>query len=208
MIDEKALKKIHDLEREHRGANLDIRARQQWIDWMSAYEWSVMGVLKFRDLGGSKWKERKATGEKAQQTLKFYWKKIDKIYFGSRAERRNEHIRRSIVLHKGAYQDNTHYHFLAYHPYYSAESLSQTLKEVWEQKVFNGEYKGKFEPVKNTTALLKYMTHEWKVLEQDTFEVFELNLEEKHRFGYHNSVANRNDIRNRRQKIHSLTDSR
>lgn len=200
--------KIREIAEEWKNAKLEVRARKQWVDWMCAYDWSVMGVLKYRDLSNNKWKEQKASGESAQQALRHYWKKIDEIFFGSRARRHNERLMRSVVKHLGVGRRNTHYHFVAYHPYYSAESLSETLQEVWERTIFHSDNSGRFEPVKNTTALLNYMTGEWNLLEQDTFEVFELNLDDKHRFGYHNSESNRNDIRNRRQKVGRLTDSR
>jgi DNA repair protein RadC len=115
---------------------------------------------------------------------------------------------RSVVLHKGVYNNNLHYHFVAYHPYYSAISLSQTLQEVWERKVVESDNRGRFEPVDNTEAVVRYMTHEWGFLEKDTFSVLELNLTNNNIWGRTNSASNMDDIRKRRLKIHSITDSR
>jgi len=197
--------KIREIRQERKEAKLDIRAKWQWIDWMCAYDWNVMGTLKFRDLSKDKWNEHKVSEDKAQQTLNYYWHKIDRLFYGGRAERHNERMMRSVVLHKGVYKNNLHYHFVAYHPYYSASSLSQTLQEVWERKVVESDSRGRFEPVESTEAVVRYMTHEWGLLEQDSFSVFELNLTNNHIWGRTNSASNMDDIRNRRLKIHSLT---
>ena len=209
MTNEKTLKeRREELQEEWKNAKLDLRAREAWIEWMRLYDWSVVGTLKFRDISNNKWAEYKVSDTKAQQTLNYYWNKIDGIFYGGRAEKHNERVLRSVVLQRGAYQNNIHYHFIAYHPYYTARELSQTLKEVWDRHIVESESSGKFEPVNTEFGWIGYMTHEWKILEQDTFEVFQTHLDTKHIFGYHNSESNKNDIRKRRLKIHSLTDSR
>ncbi|MDP6587457.1 MAG: hypothetical protein QF535_22610 [Anaerolineales bacterium] len=201
--------KIREIQQARRAAKVDIRAKWQWIDWMCAYDWSVMGCLKFRhmDLGiwNDKWKEQQPSESKSEQTLNYYWHKIDRIFYGGRAERHNERMMRSVVLHKGVSNNNLHYHFVAYHPYYSALSLCQTLQEVWERKVIESNSRGRFEPVESTEAVLRYMTHEWGLLEQDTFSVLNLNLTNSNIWGKTNSESNMDDIRKRRLKIHSLT---
>ena len=159
--------------------NNDKKCRTALANWVAKYEWDVVGTLKIRD----SFSENDALKE-----VRRYFNKVDRVFYGNKAYRKNVRVQRFVFLQRGAYGDNAHFHFVAKTPTNtnSAKEFCRLLKNIWERKIYISSSKGRFVVAQNKAAISNYLTHEYELMGNDTIEVFTTHTNNKHYIGTQN----------------------
>lgn len=134
----------------------------QLENWLSTYDWTAFGTLKFTD--GFCITEKNAT-----DTIMRFFNSLDKIYLGSNLIAKNYRIGRVVFAHKGTSGQNLHYHFLALPP--ACPSLfCETAKCLWaELSTFTMGYEHQhIEIIQSVSRAASYCLHEYPHLNSDT----------------------------------------
>lgn len=147
-----------------------LKGRDELAKWLEAHAWDVVGTLDFR---------YNMTERSAKKALTYYWNKVDRTFFGNNVYRKGERIQRFVFYQTGTYGLNPHFHFVANSPQRNAEQFALLLQKLWRCGVAESGSRGRFEAVTNKTANARYLTHEYWLLGNDTFEVFSSYLDKR-----------------------------
>jgi hypothetical protein len=130
-------------------------------DWVVGEGYNIFCTLKFKN--GYDIYERQA-----DRIVQLFLQKVDKIYFGNMASKRNMRCPRFVFMHKGKSGQNTHYHIVMQA---SGDSLIflQILRKTWAGYFEADGRTSGFELARNTEATGTYCTHEWAKLGDRTF---------------------------------------
>ena len=80
--------------------------QQALAEWLAAQNFTVFGTLKFTD-------GFDIYDKLAEKLVRRYFNTLDRTYYGNAVANNNVRHSRAVFLHKGASQENIHYHFLA-----------------------------------------------------------------------------------------------
>ena len=89
-------------------------------------DWDVFGTLKFVD-------GRTIGKDTSHKLLRSYWNRMDRVFFGHAAERKNIRVPRWCFAHEGSDAENFHIHFLLKSPIKDTEHTCAVLNAVWAQ---------------------------------------------------------------------------
>ena len=132
--------------------------QQALVDWLAEQNFTVFGTLKFND-------GYEIYDTLAEKLVRRYFNTLDKLYFGNEGISNNVRHERAVFLHKGASQENTHYHFLA-KPNTDAALFCRLARKQWAKLDTHtmGYLNTQIELVRNNDAAANYMLHEYKSL--------------------------------------------
>ena len=122
-------------------------------------DWNVFGTLKFVD-------GRTIGSVTANKLLRSYWNRIDRVFFGHAADRRNVRVPRWCFAHEGSDQENFHIHFLLKSPIANTEQTCCLLNAVWAQHhpQTGPMAKNWIMPMNNRASAVNYVTREyWRI---------------------------------------------
>lgn len=124
-------------------------------DWLNQVEWQVFGTLKFSD--GSIISE-----QQAERSVKIFFNKLDRLYFGSNLVKSGQRIERVTFRHLGTSGENLHYHFIA-NPLGNVAKFCENAKQIWgsldHSTLSQGETR--VEPIGASTRAATYGLHEY-----------------------------------------------
>ena len=135
---------------------LDRSAQYQALaEWLNQREWRIFGTLKFAD--GSLIPE-----QQAERSLKIFFNKLDRLYFGSNLVRSGQRIERITFRHLGTSGENLHYHFIA-NPPGNVAKFCDNAKHIWGNLDYSTLSQGetRVEPIGTSTRAATYGLHEY-----------------------------------------------
>ena len=135
------------------------RERLELMAYLLEQDWNVFGTLKFVD-------GRTIGSVTANKLLRSYWNRIDRVFFGHAADRRNVRVPRWCFAHEGSDQENFHIHFLLKSPIANTEQTCAVLNAVWAQHhpQTGPMAKNWIMPVNNRASAVNYVTREyWRI---------------------------------------------
>ena len=135
------------------------RERRELMAYLLEQDWNVFGTLKFVD-------GRTIGSVTANKLLRSYWNRIDRVFFGHAADRRNVRVPRWCFAHEGSDQENFHIHFLLKSPIANTEQTCCLLNAVWAQHhpQTGPMAKNWIMPVNNRASAVNYVTREyWRI---------------------------------------------
>ena len=135
------------------------RERRELNEYLLEQDWDVFGTLKFVD-------GRTIGSVTANKLLRSYWNRIDRVFFGHAADRRNVRVPRWCFAHEGSDQENFHIHFLLKSPIANTEQTCAVLNAVWAQHhpQTGPMAKNWIMPVNNRASAVNYVTREyWRI---------------------------------------------
>jgi len=135
------------------------RERRELMAYLLEQDWNVFGTLKFVD-------GRTIGSVTANKLLRSYWNRIDRVFFGHAADRRNVRVPRWCFAHEGSDQENFHIHFLLKSPIANTEQTCAVLNAVWAQHhpQTGPMAKNWIMPVNNRASAVNYVTREyWRI---------------------------------------------
>lgn len=136
--------------------------QQALADWLAEQNFTVFGTLKFTD-------GFEIYDKLAEKLVRRYFSALDRAYYGNAVTNCNVRHSRAVFLHKGASQENIHYHFLA-KPNTDAVLFCNLARKLWAgldtHKI--GYFDTQIGLVRNNDAAAKYMVHEYKKLGSST----------------------------------------
>ncbi len=132
------------------------RERRELNEYLLEQDWDVFGTLKFVD-------GRTIGSVTANKLLRSYWNKIDRVFFGHAAERKNVRVPRWCFAHEGTDSENFHIHFLLKSPIADVERACCALNAVWAQhhKQTGSMSKNWIMPVIDRWEVANYATREY-----------------------------------------------
>lgn len=146
--------------------------RVQYERWILNQDWDVFGTLKFQPC-------HQAAGHKPSTTIWRYWNKLDRIFFGTAAEK-GYRISRWCFSHEGSQNDNYHLHFVAKAPI-ETNLFCTVCNAIWTKLDVStaGINKNWITPVLQRERVAHYLTKEvWKLGSQ-SFDPFLSSASEK-----------------------------
>jgi len=102
------------------------REQRELNEHLLVQDWDVFGTLKFVD-------GRTIGSVTALKLLRSYWNRMDRVFFGHAAERKNIRLPRWCFAHEGSDAENFHIHFLLKSPLTDTEQACCVLNSVWAQ---------------------------------------------------------------------------
>ena len=135
------------------------RERRELMEYLLEQDWDLFGTLKFVD-------GRTIGSVTANKLLRSYWNRIDRVFFGHAADRRNVRVPRWCFAHEGSDQENFHIHFLLKSPIANTEQTCAVLNAVWAQHhpQTGPMAKNWIMPVNNRASAVNYVTREyWRI---------------------------------------------
>ena len=132
------------------------------VDWLAEQNFTVFGTLKFTD--GYNIHDRLA-----EKLVRRYFNALDRAYYGNAVTNSNARHSRAVFLHKGASQENTHYHFLAT-PNADAVLFCNLARKLWAGLDTHtmGYLDTQIKLVQHNEGSANYMLHEYKHLGANT----------------------------------------
>ncbi|EDM72521.1 hypothetical protein RAZWK3B_09726 [Roseobacter sp. AzwK-3b] len=132
------------------------RERLELMAYLLEQDWNVFGTLKFVD-------GRTIGSVTANKLLRSYWNRIDRVFFGHAADRRNIRVPRWCFAHEGTDTENFHVHFLLKSPIADVEYACCVLNAVWTQhhQQTGPIAKNWIMPVKIRRDAVNYVTREY-----------------------------------------------
>jgi len=139
-----------------------MQEQQALADWLAKQHFTVFGTLKFTD-------GFEIYDKLAEKLVLRYFSALDRAYYGSAVKNSNVGHSRAVFLHKGASQENIHYHFLA-KPNTDALLFCKLARKQWAGLgTRTMEYLDtQIGLVRNNDAAANYMVHEYKQLGPNT----------------------------------------
>lgn len=140
------------------------RERRELKQHLLAEPWNIFGTLKFvngRTIGHNT----------ADLLLRSYWNKIDRMFFGRAAERKNLRVPRWCFAHEGSDAENFHVHFALLSPLADIEHVCAVLDCVWTQHhpQTAAVEKNWIMPVVSRSAVANYLTREYWRMGSETW---------------------------------------
>jgi hypothetical protein len=135
------------------------REQRELKQHLLAQPWNVFGTLKFvngRTIGHNT----------ADLLLRSYWNRIDRVFFGRAAERKNMRVPRWCFAHEGSDSENFHVHFALLSPLADVAHVCAVLNATWTQHHSQtaGVDKNWIMPVQSRSSVVNYLTREyWRV---------------------------------------------
>ena len=138
------------------------QGQQALVDWLVEQNFTVFGTLKFTD-------GFEIHHKLAEKLVRKYFTALDRAYYGSAVTNSNIGHNRAVFLHKGASQQNIHYHFLA-KPNTDAALFCKLARKQWAGLDTHtmGFLDTQIELVRDNDAAANYMLHEYKNLGANT----------------------------------------
>jgi hypothetical protein len=132
-----------------------------WADEIAKGSFDITGTLKF--ING-----RKVAKEKAEQLLKAYWHRVDKMFFGSHTSAHGIGVERWCFIEFGECGKNLHLHFVAKSPC-PPELFCCVLNALWT--TFNADtaplHKNWITPIQDHRRTADYVTKDTRHLRSD-----------------------------------------
>lgn len=141
---------------------MDRRKEQQAVrNWVVAEGYEIFCTLKFKN--GYDIDEIHA-----ERVVQLFLQRIDRTYWGNRANTQNLRCPRFVFKQRGISRQNTHFHIVI-ETQGDAFAFIQVLSSTWarfNEACPNTSY---FQKARSTEATGTYCTHEWAQLGSETF---------------------------------------
>ena len=107
----------------------------------------------------------------ADLLLRSYWNRIDRVFFGSAAERKNMRVPRWCFAHEGSDSENFHVHFALLSPLADVAHVCAVLNAAWTQHhpQTAAVDKNWIMPVQSRSRVANYLTREYWRLGSATY---------------------------------------